>query len=166
MNNRNFTVGNVAFTDEGVQIAIPYSENDQIDLSRGKQVTYEDLRPWLVAYCQKRMRSCAEKLQNNIARATQVTREIVMWPEGHFSVPVYKNLEFFVGSKGAKSEFNAGILQQVLRQMYSESYLYKEDCDSEYYDATRKSKLNAQKVYLVLTEIMICNMRDIDLENL
>lgn len=165
MNNIKFTVGNVAFTDMGVEVSIPYSEDDRIALS-SERLTYEDLRPWLVAFCQKRMRACAKKLQNNIARATQVTEQIVMWPDGHFTVPVYKNLEFFVGSKGAKNEFNAGILQQVLRQMYSDSYLCKDDCDSEYYDATRKSKLNTQKVYDILTEIMICNMRNIDVENL
>lgn len=166
MKNIHFTVGNVAFTDEGVQVQIPYSEDGSIDLSRGKTITYEDLRPWLVAYCQKRMKFCREKLQANIARATQVTPQVIMWPDGHFSVPVYKNLEFFVGSKGNKIEFNAGILQQVLRQMYSSEYIYKEDCDKEWYDLTRTSKIDAKTVYNVLTEIMIVSMSDIKLEAL
>lgn len=166
MKNIHFTVGNVAFTDEGVQVQISYSEDGSIDLSRGKTITYEDLRPWLIAYCQKRMKSCREKLQANIARATQVTREIIMWPDGHFSVPVYKNLENFVGSKGSKKEFNPGILQQILRQMFLSQYIYKEDCDKDVYDLTRSSKLDSTAIYNILTEIMIVNMRNIDIETL
>lgn len=161
MKNIKFIIGNVAFTDEGVQVLRKYDEDRSIDLS--KHVTYEDIRPWLVAFCQRRMKHCVTALESNIPQATKVLPEIITWKNGHFSVDVYKNMKNFVDSQGDKREFNAGILQQVLREMFCKLYIYKGDCDQYWYEKILKSEIYSADVYNVLTEVMLVNMQDINL---
>ena len=98
-------VGNVIFAEEGVMVVRPYI-TDEVRIT-DKVITYDMIRPHLLALCVRRMRHCAKMLETNLASATQVNSEFVVWKDGHFSLSVYKALQHFVGSNGVKGEFSA-----------------------------------------------------------
>lgn len=156
MKTSNFTVGNVAFTDEGVQVFIPYSESVEV---APKKITYEDIRPRMVAYCNRRMRRCAARLGQNLATAKTVTQHFIAWNGGHFSVPVYQALQEFVNSQGDKKTFIPLILQQVLREMKEDKYLYENQLDPEVWawwsEEKRTHNVEADDLFEILTEMAL-----------
>lgn len=153
MNTEIFTVGNVAFTSEGVQVCIPYSQSSE---APARPLTYEDLRPRMVAYCNRRMRRCAENLGQNLASAKEVTPEIVSWKGGHFSVPVYKVLKEFVDHRGDKKYFNALILQQIIREYAVDRYIGESQLDADVYKYLNASKsIDYYAFFGAITEMML-----------
>lgn len=165
MKASNFTVGNVAFTDEGVQVFIPYSE--PVEGAPVKRITYDDIRPRMVAYCNRRMRRCASRLGQNLATAKTVTRDIIAWNGGHFSVPVYQALQEFVESRGDKKVFSTLILQQVMREMKEDKYIYENHLDADvwtwYNEEKRSHNVEADDLFEILTEMIIvtCNNEEL-----
>jgi len=152
-----FTVGNVAFTNEGVQVIIPYSK-DGTCFSRSTY-TYDDLKYRMVAYCNRRMRKCARALNSNLASAKFVTEDLVGWDSGHFSVPTYKALKEFVDSRGNRSKFNPLILQQIIREFRCDYSIYESHLDPDIYKWYKESKNVDYDVFFdIMTDIMFASM--------
>ena len=147
------SVGNIKFTEEGISIIIPYSAEVSVE---GKRYTYEDIRPMLVAFCNKRMRKCAEKLGRNINSAKSVTKEVVVWLNGHFSLPIYNMLKDFVESNGDIEMFDPIILQQVIREFNEGTCIYEEHLDANVYQYYRKNNnISSESFFRVITDMLI-----------
>lgn len=155
MNNvTNFSVGNVKFTDEGVQVCIPYSQSSEAPTDRPSYDTM--VRPRMVAYCNRRMRRCASKLGQNLASANVVTPEGVAWKGGHFSLPVYKALKEFVDHRGDKKYLSPLILQQVIREMANDRYIYESHLDADVYKFWKESKqIDEELFFNIVTEMLL-----------
>lgn len=150
----NFTIGKIQFTEKGILVERNYSESE----FEPKQFSYEDIRPWLVALCQRRMKHCVSELEINLNVATYVSKEMIVWSNGHFSVSVYKQLQQFVDSGGVSSEFNCLILQQVIRELYNGTSIYPSDCDDIWYDKVRNSKITHRDIMRIVTALMLMSM--------
>ena len=148
-------VGNVIFAEEGVMVVRPYI-TDEVRIT-DKVITYDMIRPHLLALCVRRMRHCAKMLETNLASATQVNSEFVAWKDGHFSLPVYKALQHFVGSNGVKGEFTPLIAQQCIREIHRNGSVYSGDFkDEKFHEDLRNTKVNTEEVFMALTESLLC----------
>lgn len=148
-------VGNVIFAEEGVMVVRPYI-TDEVRIT-DNVITYDMIRPYLLALCVRRIRHCAKMLEMNLANATQVHSEFVVWDGGHFSLPVYKALQQFVGSNGVKGEFTPLIAQQCLREIYRAGNVYRSDFqDEKFYEDLRNTKVGTEGVFMALTESLLC----------
>lgn len=152
-------VGNVIFAEEGVMVVRPYI-TDEVRIT-DRVITYDKIRPYLLALCVRRLRHCAKMLEANLGSATQVHSEFVVWKDGHFSLPVYKALQQFIGSNGAKGEFTPLIAQQCIREIYRASSVYNGEFEDEkFYDDLRNTRVSAGEVFMALTESLLCAVND------
>lgn len=150
-------VGNVIFAEEGVMVVRPYI-TDEVRIT-DKVITYDMIRPHLLALCVRRMRHCAKMLETNLASATQVNSEFVVWKDGHFSLSVYKALQHFVGSNGVKGEFTPLIAQQCIREIHRAGSVYSSDFkDAKFHEDLRNTKVNTEEVFKALTESLLCTV--------
>lgn len=148
-------VGNVIFAEEGVMVVRPYI-TDEVRIT-DKVITYDAIRPYLLALCVRRMRHCAKMLEANLGAATQVSSEFVVWKNGHFSLPVYKALQQFVGSNGVKGEFTPLIAQQCIREIHRAGSVYSGDFkDEKFYEDLRNANVGTEEVFMALTESLLC----------
>ena len=81
-----------------------------------KQITMKDYEDQFRQFVERRIQHCESKLKANLHRANSLCDgQIIVWPRGHFSYPVYEAL---INSRDiAIEEWNALVWQQVIRQM-------------------------------------------------
>lgn len=155
--NEKIKVGNVVFAEEGVMVVRAYDNSGAPIETTPKQLTYDDMRPILLALCVRRMRHCAKELEKNFASAKRVTSEFVLWNDGHFSLSVYKALQFFVGQKGIQAEFTPLIAQQCIREIRRAGSIYSGDYkDTDFYEELKNAPCGVDSVFMALTESMLC----------
>ena len=152
MNKEDFSVGNVVFSTDGIHVTRKYDEHDFCD---NKQISYKDIRPYLVGLCMSRMEHCKTELEANITKATYANVDgEVCWRGGHFSLPVYQALDEFVKANGSETALNGLIIQQCIRELYRIAREYKPiPCIDEV-----TTKLSAPELFNIVTEIALVNM--------
>lgn len=85
-----------------------------------EQITIKDYENQFRQLIEKRIQHCEEQLKANLHHAKSLPQgQIIVWPGGHFSYPVYEAL---INSRGAAiEEWNALVWEQVIRQMAREN---------------------------------------------
>lgn len=87
------TVANLQFTESGVLVERPYSENyDVFSPIKEEKFTGEFLEI-AKRLAKTRMSHCYHLLHQNFAKATHITKEIIAWKGGKFQVFVWESLE-------------------------------------------------------------------------
>ena len=85
-----------------------------------KQITIKDYEDQFRQLVERRIQHCEGQLKANLHRANSLCDgQIIVWPGGHFSYPVYEAL---INSRDvAIEEWNALVWEQVIRQMAREN---------------------------------------------
>ena len=123
MQNKDYQVGNVIFTKEGVCFCKEYSQ-EGFQYSEDAKEMREKALKCALSYVKGRLTHCEEELQKNIATATYVSENVVAWKDGRFAVPVHKHLIDLIKrlEEGASWEdLDKGDYQQILRALYFNS---------------------------------------------
>ena len=81
-----------------------------------ERITMKDYEDQFRQFVERRIQHCEEQLKDNLHWAKSLLHgQIIVWPRGHFSYPVYEAL---VNSRDiAIEEWNALVWEQVIRQM-------------------------------------------------
>ena len=81
-----------------------------------EHITMKDYEDQFRQLIERRIQHCEEQLKANLHRANSLCDgQIIVWPRGHFSYPVYEAL---VNSRDVSiEEWNALVWEQVIRQM-------------------------------------------------
>lgn len=119
---KQFTIGNITFTAEGVCTnMIPYStEQHPLKRQDGAKFLF-DVRELIL----HRIQHCSEELEANLHKATYVSDQVIVWEGGHFSVPTFTMMVEWL--ENDSTNVPQGIVQQVLRQMFEEQNFYNKD---------------------------------------
>jgi hypothetical protein len=123
MQNKNYQVGSVIFTENGVQFCKEYNQ-EGFQYSEDFKEMREKALKCALSYVKGRVAHCEEELQKNIATATYVSESVVAWKNGRFTIPVHKHLVDLVKrlEEGASWEdLDKGDYQQILRALYFNS---------------------------------------------
>lgn len=109
-------IAGIQFSETGIIVERPFVEDRQTLLSRRfKEELYTgaflDIAKRVIKY---RMAHCFNNLHANLARATHITKEYIAWPGGHFSVPVWEELEKALKITDVR-QLNALQTQQIIR---------------------------------------------------
>lgn len=123
MQNTDYHVGSVIFTENGVQFCKEYNQ-EGFQYSEDFKETREKALKCALSYVKGRLAHCEEELQKNIATATYVSPDVIAWKNGRFTVPVHKHLVGLVKrlEEGASWEdLNREDFQQILRALYFNS---------------------------------------------
>lgn len=85
-----------------------------------EQITMKDYEDQFRQLVERRIQHCEGQLKANLHRANSLCDgQIIVWPRGHFSYPVYEAL---INSRDvAIEEWNALVWEQVIRQMAREN---------------------------------------------
>lgn len=136
MQNTNYQVGSVIFTENGVQFCKEYT-TEGFQYSEDFKEMREKALKCALSYVKGRLTHCEEELQKNIASATYVSTELVAWKGGRFTVIVHKHLVDLVKrlEEGANWEdLNDRDFQQILRSLY-----FNNPCKDEWFAHETKS---------------------------
>lgn len=152
MQKENIMVGNIAFTENGVSVVMPYTapearETVYAELSKDKEKRAKDALVAGMKAIEARLKHCKEELEKNLPKAVIVTEEQVVWKDGHFSLPVYKAMEDLLARNPQNwDELNKLELQQMVRAIHCQRYQI-EGC--HHFDLDR--------AFMVATELLLCN---------
>lgn len=85
------------------------------------RITIKDYEDEFRELVEKRIQHCEEQLKANLHRANSLCDgQMIVWPGGHFSYPVYEAL---INSRNVAIEkWNALVWEQIIRQMAREHY--------------------------------------------
>lgn len=123
--NQDFVIGNISFTNEGVTVVRPYTPSSEVDIDSLRPSKEDLAKAFEVAInaIKKRVQHCESELSKNIATACIITPDQVFWPDGHFSLPVYKAMKEWLESRPTDwSDMTVPIAQQVARAIYKFGY--------------------------------------------
>lgn len=123
------TIAGINFTETGILIERNYAENP--DAVQAQRFTDEQLTKFLKIakrLAERRLQHCKLKLHANIARATHITPELILWEGGRFNVKVYESLESILKLDDVRN-LNMLQSQQLIRCMLLQGtgWLYKID---------------------------------------
>ena len=122
-NKTDYQVGNVIFTENGVQFCREYT-TEGFQYSEDIKEMREKALKCALSYVKGRLTHCEEELQKHIATATYVSESIVAWKDGRFTVPVHKHLVDLINrlEENARWEdLDKKDCQQILRALYFNS---------------------------------------------
>lgn len=128
------TIAGINFTETGILIERNYTENQEA--VKAQRFTDAQLAKFLniaKRLAERRMQHCKLKLHANIARATHITPELILWDGGRFNVKVYESLESILNLTDVR-KLDLLQSQQLIRCMLllGTGWLYKIDeagCD-------------------------------------
>ena len=149
MQNTNYQVGSVIFTENGVQFCKEYSQ-EGFQYSEDFKEMREKALKCALSYVKGRLTHCEEELQKNIATATYVSENVVAWKDGRFAVPVHKHLVDLVKrlEEGASWEdLDKRDCQQILRALY-----FNNSAGKTWFDHETKSW-----AFNIASEMLVCN---------
>lgn len=122
-NKTDYQVGNVIFTENGVQFCREYNQ-EGFQYSEDTKEMREKALKCALSYVKGRLTHCEEELQKNIATATYVSESVVAWKDGRFTVPVHKHLVDLIKrleENASWEDLDKKDCQQILRALYFNS---------------------------------------------
>lgn len=128
------TIAGINFTETGILIERNYAENqDAVKAQRFSDAQLTKFLSIAKRLAERRMQHCKLKLHANIARATHITPELILWDGGRFNVKVYESLESILNLTDVR-KLDLLQSQQIIRSMLllGTGWLYKIDeagCD-------------------------------------
>lgn len=128
------TIAGINFTETGILIERNYVESQEA--VNAQRFSDEQLTKFLKIakrLAERRLQLCKLKLHANIARATHITPELILWEGGRFNVKVYESLESILNLDDVR-KLDILQSQQLIRCMLLQGtgWLYKIDeagCD-------------------------------------
>lgn len=135
-NKTDYQVGNVIFTENGVQFCREYT-TEGFQYSEDFKEMREKALKCALSYVKGRLTHCEEELQKNIATATYISPDVIAWKNGRFTVPVHKHLVDLIKrlEGGANWEdLDERDFQQILRALY-----FNSACKGEWFDQESKA---------------------------
>lgn len=123
------TIAGINFTETGILIARNYTENQEA--VQAQMFTDKQLAQFLKIakrLAERRIQHCKLTLHANIARATHITPELILWNGGRFNVKVYEALESILNLDDVR-KLDLLQSQQLIRSMllHGTGWLYKLD---------------------------------------
>lgn len=135
-NKTDYQVGNVIFTENGVQFCREYT-SEGFQYSEDIKEMREKALKCALSYVKGRLTHCEEELQKNIATATYVSESVVAWKDGRFTVPVHKHLVDLIKrleETASWEDLDNRDCQQILRALY-----FNSACKGEWFACEVKS---------------------------
>lgn len=159
-------IADIQFTENGVLIEKSYHEDNTVLVNNApKPEKYAEFLEIAKRLAKYRMARCYAQLHSNLTKAPYITKQIIAWNGGHFSVPVWKALEGILELKDIR-QMDALQTQQIIRAMLmnnNSNWVY----DSDY--RTGK-KANDKGIYMeddfrnFITEHMLIGVMSVTIE--
>ena len=150
----NKQIAGIIFTDKGILIEKQYNYSQPSLKLEEEKFTGEflEIAKRLAKY---RMVHCYKQLHANITTAEHITPQMIFWKDGHFSVPVWEELEKILELKDVR-DLNALQTQQLIRSIlfHKSNWLY--DHDENWNELKKGDILCTEEFKLFLTEHMLC----------
>lgn len=157
METTNKTVAGVQFTQAGISIVRPYSEDFE---TYGKRRIPEekftgDFVELAKRLAKTRMAHCYKQLHTNLAKATHITEQTIAWDGGCFQVPVYEALEGVLNITDVR-KLNALQAQQLIRAMLIHSCEWVYDYDDNHNRISKADIRVTEDFKMFITEHLFC----------
>lgn len=149
-------IAGISFSANGIVVERPFVVNPPQRLLKEEYFTgkFLDQAKRIVKY---RMAHCYRQLHSNLTRATHITEYEIAWPSGHFSVPVWEELEKALEITDVR-QLNALQTQQIIRTLLlgiCGSWLY--DHNTETWEKLKDGDIQLTDDFrLFITEHMLC----------
>lgn len=138
-------IAGIQFSETGIIVERPFVEDTQTLQSRrfAEELftgSFLDIAKRIIKY---RMAHCFNNLHANLARAAHITKEYIAWPKGHFTMPVWLELEKALKLDDVR-KLNALQTQQIIRAIVlgqANGWLYD-------HDTTTWIKFDKNDIYL------------------
>lgn len=148
-------IAGIQFSETGITIERPFIENPQPRMFKEEMFTdsFLDIAKRIIKY---RMAHCFNKLHANLARATHITKFEIAWPGGHFSIPVWEELEKALELDDVR-KLNALQTQQIIRAIVlgnCSGWLYDHDTTT-WTKSDKNDILLSDEFKLFITEHML-----------
>lgn len=156
------TIAGIQFTDKGILIEKAYCDNSEV-LNKTR-INTEDFTGKFVKIAHNlaktRMAHCFKQLHSNLAKATHITKEHIAWADGHFSVPVWNELEGILEIQDVR-QLNAFQTQQLIRAILFQSSTWAYDYDENYIKCPNSSIEITDTFKMFLTEhMLVCKSQE------
>lgn len=119
MKTKNVKIAGLVFTETGVMIEKPYCNNND-ELKGQRRIKEEHFKGELLEIAKRlakaRMAHCYREVHENLAVAQVITAHHIIWKDGHFEVPVWKELEAILSLDDVR-ELNSLQCQQLVRSI-------------------------------------------------
>ena len=150
----NKQIAGITFTDKGILFEKQYNYSQPSLKLKEEKFTGEFLKiaKRLAKY---RMAHCYKQLHANITTAEHITPQMIFWKDGHFSVPVWEELEKILELKDVR-ELNALQTQQLIRSIMLNCPIFLKDHDKDWNIIQGTGVPLTQEFELFITEHMLC----------
>ena len=152
----NKQIAGITFTDKGILIEKQYNYS-QPSLKLDEEKFTKDFLIIAKRLAKYRMAHCYKQLHQNITTAEHITPQMIFWKDGHFSVPVWEELEKILKLKDVR-DLNALQTQQLIRSMlfHESTWLYDHNEDWNELKGGNFCIKCTEEFKLFLTEHMLC----------
>ena len=150
------TIAGINFTETGILIERNYVENQEA--VQAQKFSDEQLTKFLKIakrLAQRRMEHCRAKLHANIAHATHLTSELVLWKNGRFNVKVYEALEGILELDDVR-KLDVLQSQQLIRAMLFQGTGWIYEFDANGNETSKNGVYCDEDFKLFITEHIIC----------
>lgn len=109
------TIAGIQFTENGILVTKAYVKSPEtLAKLQYTEEMFEKFLEIAKRLAKARLAHCYKQLHANLANATHVTQEYIVWNNGHFSVPVWKSLEAILKLNDVR-DLDALQAQQLIR---------------------------------------------------
>lgn len=134
-------IAGIQFTNTGVLIEKPYQNDEELCAKQrfSEEMFTGDFLKIAKLLAKYRMSKCFKKLHENLAQAIHITEQMIVWKGGHFSVPVWEQLEAILSLTDVR-QLNRLQAQQLIRAiMIDDAGYWLSDFD-ENWNSSEKSE--------------------------
>lgn len=126
------TIAGIQFTENGILVTKAYVESPETLAKQGySEEMFEKFLDIAKRLAKARLAHCYKQLHANLAKATHVTQELIVWEGGHFSVPVWESLEAILQLNDVR-DLDALQTQQLIRANMEQHTDWAYDYDENY----------------------------------
>lgn len=150
----NKQIAGITFTDKGILFEKQYNYS-QPSLKLDEEKFTKDFLIIAKRVAKYRMAHCYKQLHTYITTAEHITPQMIFWKDGHFSVPVWEELEKILELKDVR-ELNALQTQQLIRSIMLNCPIFLKDHDKDWNIIQGTGVPLTQEFELFITEHMLC----------
>lgn len=134
-------IAGIQFTNTGVLIEKPYQKDEELCARHhfSEEMFTGDFLEIAKRLAKLRMSKCFKKLHQNLAQASHITEHDIVWKDGHFSVPVWEQLEAILSITDVR-QLNRFQAQQLIRAIILDEAGYWLSDFDENWNSNEKSE--------------------------
>lgn len=134
-------IAGIQFTNTGVLIEKLYQNDEELCAKQrfSEEMFTGDFLKIAKLLAKVRMSKCFKKLHENLSQASHITEQMIVWKGGHFSVPVWEQLEAILSLTDVR-QLNRLQAQQLIRAIMLDDASYWLSDFDENWNSKEKSE--------------------------